>query len=196
MENEIWKDIPGYESVFQVSNLGNVKALERRVRCADRLGGFRVKKERIIKHDVSKHGYHRVVLRLNYSEKKYLVHRLVAEAFVDNPDNLPQVNHKDENKGNNSASNLEWCTAKYNSNFGNRTRLTAIAKYKPVSMFNKNGKLIRHFNSIQEAERFLGGGKLEPKCLTEHHSFHGYQFRPMGESCGPYVDVRINNLKK
>lgn len=196
MENEIWKDIPGYEGVFQVSTLGNVKAIERRVRCADRLGGFRIKKERIIKHDVGKHGYHRVVLRFNNSEKKYLVHRLVAEAFVDNPDNLPQVNHKDENKGNNSAANLEWCTAKYNSNYGERTRLTAVAKYKPISMFDKDGNLIRHFDSIKEAEAYIGGGKIAPKYLKEHRSYRGYQFRLKGEPCGPYVDVRINNIRK
>lgn len=196
MENEIWKDIPGYEGVFQVSNFGNIRSLSRVVRCAERLGGYRKKGEKIIKHDIARNGYHRVTLRLCKKERKFLVHRLVAETFVENPKNLPQVNHKDENKGNNNASNLEWCTAKYNSNFGERTRRTAIAKYKPISMFDKDGNLIRHFDSIKEAEAYIGGGEIAPKYLKEHRSYRGYQFRLKGEPCGPYVDVRINNIRK
>ena len=190
MKNEIWKDIPGYEGVYQINNFGDVKSLSRIVRIADKLGGFRMKEERIIKHDIGKFGYHRVTLRFNNKDQKYLVHRLVAEAFVENPYNLPQVNHKDEDKGNNNAENLEWCTEKYNSNYGNRTHLSSVAKYKPVSMFDKDGNFIRSFESIKEANQFFNGCSLGPKHIIGHRLYHGYQFRPIGEPCEPYIEIK------
>lgn len=101
--NEIWKDIEGYNGYYQVSNHGNVKSLKGNV-------------ERILK--ISKHsGYPIVTLSKNCICKTFLVHRLVAEAFIPNPDNLPIINHKDNSRDNNVASNLEWCTQKYNVNY-------------------------------------------------------------------------------
>lgn len=196
MENEIWKDIPGFEGYYQVSNLGRIKSLERVVACSVRLGGFRTKGETIRKQDIGSKGYHRVYLQKDKIGKKYLVHRLVAEAFVANPNNFPQVNHKDENKGNNKASNLEWCTAEYNSNYGGRTRLTSIAKYKPISLFDKEGHLIRDFDSLKEAGEYLGVKRISPKCLLEHHSLRGFQIRLKGERCGPYVENRGKTKRK
>ena len=195
MENEIWKDIKGYEGLYQVSNKGRVKSVERIVRIADKLGGVRLKGEMILEQEVGKLGYHRVNLFNNDKGKKHLVHRLVAEAFLDNPMNYPQINHKDENKDNNIPSNLEWCTAKYNSNYGDRTERTAVAKFVPVSLFDMNGQLIRDFESIKDAEQFIGT-RIQPKYMKEHHSIRGFQVRLKGEPCGPYVATSGKYTKK
>lgn len=115
---EIWKSILGYEGLYEVSNLGRVRSLDRRVSYTN--GQVHIHKGRILKPGVS-NGYMQVHLCNNGSMKQPLVHRLVAEAFIPNPDNLPQVNHKDENPSNNNVDNLEWCTSEYNINYGTRT---------------------------------------------------------------------------
>lgn len=111
---EIWKDIEGYEGLYQVSNFGRVKSL----------GRFKKNnqiKEKILKPRINSSGYKQVSL-YNKFQKTYSVHRLVAKAFIPNPDNLPQVNHKDENKLNNHVNNLEWCNSKYNNNYGTHNK--------------------------------------------------------------------------
>lgn len=109
---EIWKDIQNYEGSYQVSNYGRVKSLSR----VDSRGNKR--NEKILKLDKDRQGYKNVYLCKNGKRKFYQVHRLVANAFIPNPNNYPQVNHKDENPSNNNINNLEWCTAKYNCNYG------------------------------------------------------------------------------
>ena len=105
---EIWKDIPGYEGLYQVSNFGNIKSLNWK--------NMGKAKNMYLKPHC--HGYLQIELFNNGVKKTYMVHRLVAQSFIDNPGGYPFVNHKDENKTNNCAWNLEWCTAKYNSNYG------------------------------------------------------------------------------
>ena len=123
--NEIWKPIKGYESLYEVSNYGRVKALARRKNCNR---GYGIIKEHIMKpNNCDRGGYYRVPLTgTNHIKKYYLVHRLVAEAFIPNPDNLPEVNHKDSNKANNNIKNLEWCSRTYNIKYGyeNGERIT------------------------------------------------------------------------
>lgn len=101
----VWKDVKGYEGLYIVSDTGQVKSL------------FRYKK--VLKPNVTKRGYCTVQLFKDGKSKRLLIHRLVAEAFIPNEYNYPQVNHIDENKTNNSVANLEWCTAKYNMNYNN-----------------------------------------------------------------------------
>lgn len=112
---EIWKDIQGYENKYQVSNQGRVRALHYR-------GTNNIK----LVYIKRRKGYCQVSLWKNSSRKMFLVHRLVAQAFIPNPKNLPQVNHKDENKCNNCVNNLEWCDQAYNNKYG--TRLDRVKK--------------------------------------------------------------------
>ncbi len=133
---EIWKDIEGYEGLYQVSNLGDVRSLKY-------AGGNKVK---ILKQG-NVNGYKRVSLHKNNKQKNYFVHRLVAMTFIPNPNNLPLVNHKDENKTNNSVDNLEWCTQKYNINYGSAIKkVVKIAKVKKVLFMGKGEKIILHQN--------------------------------------------------
>ena len=115
-ENEIWKDVAGFEGLYQVSNFGNVRSVTRLITRSD--GKTYLKKGKRLKSFVTNKGYEYVMLN-DFNSKQHLktVHRLVAQAFVDNPDNLAVVNHKDENKLNNAAANLEWCTQSYNMTY-------------------------------------------------------------------------------
>ena len=135
---EIWKDIEGYEGLYQVSNKGRVKSLSRLV---VRVGKPNyITKEKILKcSELKGTGYPAVKLGSNNNFKSMLVHRLVAQAFIPNPDNLPCVNHKDETRNNNDVRNLEWCTQKYNCNYGTaRQRNSLHNKGKKLSQETKD----------------------------------------------------------
>lgn len=112
---EIWKDIPEYEGLYQISNLGRVKSLKRKIiRQHNRVLPL---KEKILKEQNMK-GYKFIRLSKNNITKQYFIHRLVAINFIKNPFNYNEINHKDENKSNNKFNNLEWCSHKYNINYG------------------------------------------------------------------------------
>ena len=128
---ELWKDIIGYEGLYQVSNLGRVKSLER---VTISKNGKRYTCQELCLRFGNIKGYKFVVLRKNCKSRQVLVHRLVAQAFIPNLDNLPEVNHKDENPANNCVDNLEWCTHKYNSNYG-------TAKIRMIESKKRNGTL-------------------------------------------------------
>ena len=133
---EIWKDIKGYEGLYQISNQGRVKSLNYR----------RTGKEHLMIQETTPRGYKKIRF---LDHKKYFVHRLVAEAFIPNPDNLPQVNHKDEDKTNNHADNLEWCTKLYNINYGNGI----IKRCKKVYQYTMDGELVKEWESAAECAR-------------------------------------------
>lgn len=151
---EVWKSILGYEGMYEISNLGRIRSLDRYVQYP-RYKCF--VKGRIIKPCVCKNGYYEAHLHMNGKRKAYLLHRLVASAFIHNPDNLPEVNHKDENPSNNCADNLEWCTSKYNANYGTRNE-RCFHKYqqKPINQLSLNGEFIKRWNGIGEAAKSLG----------------------------------------
>ena len=156
---EVWKDIKGYEGKYQVSNLGNVKSLTRKNTRGITVNG------RIMKQETTKLGYKRVQFingsRKNKSHK--LVHKLVAEAFIPNPNNYPCINHKDENKKNNfvfinpygpvdfEKSNLEWCDHQYNNTYGNRIEKMVKKHFKSVEQYDLNMNLICVYESLVEA---------------------------------------------
>lgn len=143
-KEEIWKDIKGYEGIYQVSSEGRVKSLERTT--VDKNGKKYHRKERILKSFLNR-GY----LQVSLCDRQPQVHRLVAEAFIPNPENKSQVNHKDEIKTNNCVENLEWMTAKENSNYGTRTERAAKTKSKPIAQYTKDGEFIQVWQSIKEA---------------------------------------------
>ena len=125
MENEVWKDIPDYEGLYQVSNLGRIKSLN-----FNKTG-----KEKIMKPRTGNR-YYMIALWKNGIRKDYLLHRIVAETFIPNPENKPFINHKDENCFNNSINNLMWCTHKENMNWG--TRNERISKANKGKVIPKN----------------------------------------------------------
>lgn len=143
---EIWRDIVGFNN-YQVSNLGNVRS---------------VKFGKIVLLKPSSCGRYTIVTLFKNGERHYRsVHRLVSEAFIPNPDNLPFVNHKDENTHNNIASNLEWCNAKYNCNYGKRLSKIAYSltgkniplKYKGVVQIDDCGRIVGEYESLKETKK-------------------------------------------
>lgn len=159
--NEYWKDIKGYEGLYQVSNFGRIKS---------------IKTNTVLKPFLSNKGYYQVSLCKNGIRKKFLVHRLVAIAFIPNPNNYKCVNHKNEITTDNfvyidddgyfvaELSNLEWCTHLYNMNYGHikeKQRNAKLGKYnnkisKPILQFDLDNNYIREWPSMAEIKRQLG----------------------------------------
>lgn len=150
---EVWKPIEGYEGLYEVSDYGRIKSLERYM---NNKGKPQIVKEKILKQSTINSGYKRVELSKDGNRKPFLVHRLVALAFVPNPDNKPHVNHIDENKVNNCSENLEWVTLKENNNYGEHNHKAAIARGLHIGIFDKQGNCIKEFNSMSEASRNTG----------------------------------------
>lgn len=162
---EQWKPVKGYEGIYKVSNIGRVNSLK-------------YGKEKILKPGKNGSGYLFVYLWKNGKYKMFLVHRLVATAFLPNPEGFEQVNHKDENPSNNCIENLEWCTPKYNSNYGTRTERQAASKSKPVeaSKFPDFREIELRFDSIIEAGRNWYSIGAVSKCCRGCYSTHRRNF--------------------
>ena len=181
---EEWKTIENYED-YQVSNFGRVKSLKD-------------EEERILKQSTNKYGYQQVKLSKNRKPKTLYVHRLVAMAFIDNPNNYEQVNHKDENKCNNHVDNLEWCNRKYNINYGTRNEKvskalsgknslkTMLGKFgkehpnsKQVIQLTLNGEVVKIWDSMHDVERTLGyyNNSICNCCKGKLKSAHGYKWK-------------------
>lgn len=139
--SEVWKDVPGYEGLYQVSNLGRLKRT------------FRNGKENILIGKKDKYGYTAVILSKNQRKKHCLLHRLVAGVFVLNPENKPEVNHKDRNKRNNVADNLEWATGSENVKHAFATG-RKIHK-RPIVQYTRNMDVVSCWDSIREAGQTL-----------------------------------------
>ena len=159
---EVWKNIEGYEGLYQVSSMGRVKSLK-------------FTKE-IIMELTYTHGYFRVGLCRNGKAKHHLVHRLVAEAFIPNPDNLPIINHKDECKTNNVVENLEWCDHLYNNTYGTAIQCRIEKNAKPVYQYSLDGDLIKEWPSAAEVKRSMGfsAGNIGQCCLGKRKTAYGY----------------------
>lgn len=166
MKKEIWKDIIGYEGLYQVSNLGRVKSLGN--------GGSNNSKERIMKLKIGSRGYYEVSLCKEGKHKTFTIHRLVAMTFIPNPQNYPCVNHKSEIKTDNRVDNLEWVTQKENSNYGTRNkRLGNILKEKKVNVGNKYRLGKKHTQESKDKMSITHKGKVlsqehKEKCAKAH----------------------------
>ena len=186
---EIWKDIEGYEGYYQVSNLGRVKSLERTINHKTCYGGLYHIKERILKLKIEKDGYFRIGLKKGKIKKYYRVNRLVAQAFIPNPNNYPIVNHKDENPLNNNVDNLEWCTQKYNVNYGN-----GISKRKKkisikINQYDLDGNFIKTWGSIKDAARYYNGNtKICQCCKGKVKTAAGYKWK-YAEDCHKEINM-------
>ena len=164
--DEIWRDIEGYEGLYQVSNKGRVKSL---------LGPC----ERILKPGIDTSGYLLVKLCKNGVALSKRIHRLVAQAFIPNPHNLPQVNHKDENKLNNCVNNLEWIRHIDNCNYGTRNERMGYSLSIPILQYSKSGDFIREWPGALEVERVLGinNGNINSCCRGRYKSAGGFIWR-------------------
>lgn len=150
---ETWKDIKGYEGKYQVSNKGRIKSLSRAI---PHLGSFRIIPERIMtQHVSSTNGYYMVSLCKDNKYEWMLVHRIVATAFIPNPNNFPYINHKDEIKTHNNVENLEWCTPSYNMNYSNVREKQIDAISKEVEQYDFDGKFIKRYKNCCEAGKEL-----------------------------------------
>lgn len=170
MNREEWRTIPEYEGLYMVSNLGNVKSLNYK----------NTGKEGLLKQKTTKKlGYKIVTLCKNANTECKRVHRLVAQAFIQNTDNLPCVNHKDENGSNNCVENLEWCSYKYNNSYGNRLKKSAAKKSIKIYQYTKDGEVINVWPSAMEVERQLGFAheNLAKCCKGKIKSAYGFVWK-------------------
>jgi len=183
---ERWKWYQGYEGIYQVSTWGQVRSVDRWVTYPDGRRHFR--KGRILKPARTKDGYLRVGLSRDGKLRNFLVHRMVAETFIPNPEKKPQVNHRDENKENNSVEveveNLEWVSAKENVNWGSRNKRAADSRLngslsKPVQAINPStGEVILEFPSIKEAGRKgFKRAHINACCRGERRRHRGFEWR-------------------
>lgn len=172
---EEWKNIIGYEGLYQVSNLGRVRNSKGQI-----LTGY-----------VNNKGYQMVHLRTKTTDKLYSIHRLVAIHFISNPDDLPQVNHKNEIKTDNRVSNLEWCTHSYNVNYGTRNK--RVSKTKRNNTYNTKAvrcvELKKTFPSTREASRKTGIDCSQISAVCNHKK----NYKTAGGYHWYYIERRIKN---
>lgn len=196
---EVWKDIPGYEGYYQASTLGNIRSVPRVT------SNNHYKEGKVLKQRPDKNGYSIVCLCKDGERKFRKVHRLVAMTFIPNPCNLPQVNHKDEVKANNDVFNLEWCTAKYNTNYGlcieriskaqkgvPNPRCQGERNYfygkhfsrglhpqaKKISQYDLDGNLIKTYDCMNDAAEAVGAchSSISLVCTGKNKTCKGYKW--------------------
>lgn len=170
--DEVWKDVPGFEGRYQVSNLGQVKSLERKVKSCK---GEKTVYSRILRPFVDPKGYCRITIRdLQNHKYCFQIHRLVAKAFIPNPDNKPQVNHKNGNKTDNNIENLEWVTSRENisHSFEHELRPNVSA----VLQYDLKESLLARYKNCLDAERKTGikHRTIYTACVRKNHKAAGY----------------------
>lgn len=160
MQKEIWKDIKNYEGRYQISNMGRVKSLFRKVKTVS--GYYITVQEKILKQTVDNTGYYVVSLWKNNKHLRAHIHRLVAETFIFNHNNKPFINHIDGDKLNNNVSNLEWCTPKENNIHAYQYGLNPSRK--KVNQYDLKGNFIKTWDSIKEANDYYKTTHISECC--------------------------------
>lgn len=191
--NEEWRTIEGTENKYSVSNLGNVRRNKHYTIVSPTSqhpnGAKMFYKEKEVKGHINTDNYKIVYLNVNAKNRIIRsVHRLVAEAFLPNPNNLPQVNHKDENTLNNCVDNLEWCTANYNTNYGTRNKRLQNMFGVKIAQYDMKGSLIKVWDSMTQAAQSIGSSTtsgIRKVCKKEkgRNTYKGYVWR--------YVDTKV-----
>lgn len=168
-KNEIWKPVIGYEELYQVSNLGNVKSLNYK----------KTGKEKLLKFTLTHKGYLMASLTKDHKTKKLFVHRLVAKSFIPNPENKPFVNHINEIKTDNKSKNLEWCTHEYNVNYGSRNKRISETMQKRVVQHDLDYKIVHIYKSLSEAslENNIYISEISECCSKKRKTAGGYIWR-------------------
>ena len=174
---EIWKDIPGYEGIYEVSTEGRIKSFHYTI-------------PRILTWKVNQKGYAWVELRKSGEAKQLLVHRIVATAFLDNPNNYPVINHKDENPLNNNVDNLEWCSKSYNVRYSlalhpertlkkQRTRRNTKLRDKAIIQFTIDGRFVREWPDSRTIflETRMSDHSISQCCRGIRHTAYGYKWQ-------------------
>ena len=167
--DEVWKDIEHYKGIYQVSNRGRVRSL-------DRQSNGRFYYGKVLTNRIRADGYVDVMLSVNRSQYRPKIHTLVAKAFIDNPNQYSEVNHKDECKSNNAVSNLEWCSRQYNNQYKGLLSRKGSTQAKRIAVINRDSK--ETFNSIRKAAKYLG---ISPNCIysclrKKQETTHGFKF--------------------
>lgn len=208
LPGEEWRPVPCYEGMYEVSNYGRVHSLDRVV--PFQKGGYKHIKGKVMRCVVNGYGYY--VVTLFKESKGYFVgvHILIGRAFIPNPKNLPQINHKDENKKNNHISNLEWCTCQYNNSYGTKIERIKLAqrndprKSCPVMQYSYDNVFIKEYPSAIEAERQTGinAGSILAVCQQEKHCFSAGGFKwkaksdptPIEDFHKPKLFIRVKEV--
>lgn len=175
---EIWKDIKGFEGLYQASNFGRIKSLERHVK--HNLVGKLLIKEKIRKTNITTAGYEYVVLAKDGKNKTYLVHRIIAETFIPNPNNKECVNHIDENKSNNNITNLEWCDYTYNNTYKNiHLRRKTDNVVRKIIQYDLDMNEIKRWNNITDAANYFNAktSNIIKCCKGERNHCCGFKWR-------------------
>lgn len=195
---EVWKDIKGYEGLYQISTLGQYRSCDRYILCKNRWGQsmYVFHKGKCMKQYVNNKGYYTARLYKNGSQKTYLIHRLVAETFIPNPNNLPEVNHKDEKKNNNCVDNLHWCTKVFNNGYGKLDkygrRKSRRHIMKKVAQYDLNGSLLNVYDGLLLAKERTGinNNCISRCCSGKLKTSGGYIWKYVDENSNVEVSVK------
>ena len=181
---EIWKDIPGFEGYYKVSNIGNIMSVKRLVNSS--ITNKRLVNERVRKININKYGYQYITLHKKGKGTHFTIHRLVAMCFIPNSNNYSSINHMDEDKLNNNFENLEWCTTKYNNFYNNRQEKINIKLREygkvigtSISQYTLDGILVNKYNSLREMQRLTRFSRSSVKncCIELRENYNGYTWK-------------------
>ena len=190
---EVWRPVVGYEGLYEVSNHGQVRSLDRYIDTVTVLGepSQRFCKGRVLKLTENTHGYMLITLHKDRTVETKLVNRLVAQAFIPNPNNLPETNHKDQNPANNRVENLEWCDRIYNLNYADAREKHRRAVSLPIEQLTKDGQHVAYYLGIKDICRKSNMCRHTiQRCLhgrKRYKSAYGYRWR--------YADVSKDEVQ-